>query len=460
VVSTIGTEVIVGASIAVVGAGIAGLSAAFDLQKAGHEVVVYECDDMAGGRMADRIVNGICVHTGASVIFPFNKAMFELIDEMGIRGDVVGEGASDGAVTVNNGTIEYPLRLTFNPGFLLAHPAFGMRTKLRLATLLPDLLRSRLQVDPCMMHTAVRFDDETVTSYVERMVSREFLEDYVEPYFRAPWHWEPERISRAYLIALMGHVLGASELSFRFGIGQLTRTLASRLTVRTGVAVQSVAVEAQRCRLALVGRDGARTEHADFVVLAVPGTRVSEMLPGLDPVDRAFFDGIRYTRGARIYYALSDRNFAPCARWFTRRSTSRFSLFHAIPQDLLVPEGHVQPGYLQCEFTPQMSEQIAHEGGQSRLDGYARPEIARLYPEVADRIVGAAEQWWDDMLPEWYPGYARSVASFLSRREDLPSRVYYCGDYVSQSHAGGACASGRATAALLQHHWRSSAAHS
>ena len=37
--------------IAVVGAGIAGLSCAYELQKQGFEVVVFEQDDHVGGRM-------------------------------------------------------------------------------------------------------------------------------------------------------------------------------------------------------------------------------------------------------------------------------------------------------------------------------------------------------------------------------------------------------------------------
>ena len=34
---------------AVVGAGYAGLSAAYDLARAGHDVVIYEASDRAGG---------------------------------------------------------------------------------------------------------------------------------------------------------------------------------------------------------------------------------------------------------------------------------------------------------------------------------------------------------------------------------------------------------------------------
>ena len=37
--------------IAIIGAGIAGLAAGYELQKAGHDVVVFEKEKKAGGRM-------------------------------------------------------------------------------------------------------------------------------------------------------------------------------------------------------------------------------------------------------------------------------------------------------------------------------------------------------------------------------------------------------------------------
>ncbi len=75
-------------TIAVVGAGIAGLSAAYDLKKAGHSVTLYDINDFPGGRMADQVINGVNVHTGASIIFSFNAEMFDLIDELGIKDDL------------------------------------------------------------------------------------------------------------------------------------------------------------------------------------------------------------------------------------------------------------------------------------------------------------------------------------------------------------------------------------
>ena len=51
--------------IAVIGAGIAGLSCAYELQKAGHNVTVFEKESYIGGRMATRTKEGLPFDIGA-----------------------------------------------------------------------------------------------------------------------------------------------------------------------------------------------------------------------------------------------------------------------------------------------------------------------------------------------------------------------------------------------------------
>ena len=92
---------------------------------------------------------------------------------------------------------------------------------------------------------------------------------------------------------------------------------------------------------------------------------------------------------------------------------------------------------------------MEQESGQERLDAYVRDAVRAHYPSIDADIAGIAEQWWDDMLPEWYPGYAKAVATFLDEKRDGQGPLYFCGDYLSQSHTGGACASGRRSAGLL-----------
>ena len=54
--------------IGVVGAGIAGLSCAYELQKAGYDVVVFEKNDYVGGRMASRAKKGLLFDIGANFL--------------------------------------------------------------------------------------------------------------------------------------------------------------------------------------------------------------------------------------------------------------------------------------------------------------------------------------------------------------------------------------------------------
>jgi hypothetical protein len=55
-------------STVVIGAGLAGLSAAITLQNAGHEVLVLEASDRAGGRVASDVVDGFILDRGFQLI--------------------------------------------------------------------------------------------------------------------------------------------------------------------------------------------------------------------------------------------------------------------------------------------------------------------------------------------------------------------------------------------------------
>ena len=52
----------------VIGAGLAGLSAALTLQRAGAEVTVLESSDRAGGRIASDLIDGFILDRGFQLI--------------------------------------------------------------------------------------------------------------------------------------------------------------------------------------------------------------------------------------------------------------------------------------------------------------------------------------------------------------------------------------------------------
>jgi monoamine oxidase len=70
----------------VIGAGLAGLSAADELRAAGHDVVVLEARDRVGGRVwSRRLGNGAVIEMGAEFLLPGNTAVRELAQRLGLE---------------------------------------------------------------------------------------------------------------------------------------------------------------------------------------------------------------------------------------------------------------------------------------------------------------------------------------------------------------------------------------
>ena len=77
--------------VAIIGAGFGGMAAAYDLRKAGHEVIIFESADFVGGLASgfkepqwDWSVEKFYHHWFAS-----DKHMLGLIEELGMSADVI-----------------------------------------------------------------------------------------------------------------------------------------------------------------------------------------------------------------------------------------------------------------------------------------------------------------------------------------------------------------------------------
>ena len=85
-----------GGRVAVVGAGISGLVAAHELQRAGVEAVVLEADDRPGGKIDSSQVSGLTVEVGPDGFVARDPAAAELCHRLGLGTDLV-EPATSGA---------------------------------------------------------------------------------------------------------------------------------------------------------------------------------------------------------------------------------------------------------------------------------------------------------------------------------------------------------------------------
>jgi monoamine oxidase len=77
------------ADVIVIGAGITGLSTAYEMPKAGRSVLVLEASDRVGGRIITRERNGDRVEVGTRYLLSGYENALALVDEPGMRDELV-----------------------------------------------------------------------------------------------------------------------------------------------------------------------------------------------------------------------------------------------------------------------------------------------------------------------------------------------------------------------------------
>ena len=130
--------------IAIIGGGIAGLAAAFELEKAraaGAEIeyAVFEARDRLGGCMASEIIDGAVLERGPDSFLTEKSAAAELCREVGLGDDLVPSNDAERKtyLAIRNRLIPLPDGLMFlvptKPMATALSPLFSFSTKARMA---------------------------------------------------------------------------------------------------------------------------------------------------------------------------------------------------------------------------------------------------------------------------------------------------------------------------------------
>ncbi len=146
------------ADVVVVGAGLAGLTAAYDLTRLGLAVVVLEASDRVGGRVRDVVLSsGGSVELGAQWVGPEHNSLRLLANELGI--DLVSVPTAGTHILVRDGSaIPFTGRIP---------EAMATRTALLDAIATLDRLAATVQGDPKAL---ALLDSQTAQSWLSAHV--------------------------------------------------------------------------------------------------------------------------------------------------------------------------------------------------------------------------------------------------------------------------------------------------
>ncbi|WP_030261579.1 protoporphyrinogen/coproporphyrinogen oxidase [Streptomyces violens] len=409
--------------VAVIGAGIAGLTTAHELQRAGLSVRVYEKQRHVGGRMRSFRHDGYTIDEGAEQLPRHGyRATWELIERLGVpEGDVPRIGGRLGmwrGARARPGVAE--------PSALLTGAGLGPRARLDLARFLAQLGRQRAEFDADHPERTP-LGTTTVKELAGRYHSD--LHDYLlQPVAGSFFGWDTARSAAAPMLSLLLDAGGpASWHTYASGMDLLARRLAAGLDVVTGSEVHEVVADRDSAGLRIGG--GVVTARA--AVLCVPAPVAARLHANPSADEAAYLSACTFTPTLKVS-CLLDRPLGP------RAGVEPLYL-------LLTPDA--EDSVLSGVIADHVKHSARAPAGKGLLTLIAHPRtipelLAAPEREVVERLTKAARRYVPGLekagmrnfvhafphgLPEATPTALRRRPSFMAR---ATSPVEYAGDWV------------------------------
>lgn len=265
-------------AIAVVGAGAAGLTAAWRLTSGGARVTLYEASSHVGGVLRTAEVEGARVDAGVQLVSGTHGALFALARQAG-AGDVLTKSPGYDALWRHG----RPHGIAYGSVSSMATSgALPIALKLRMAArYLPFLTREArgLDANDPAASGGVAFDGESIGEWGRREQGDDFVELLTYPLLAAYYGAEPEETSAAVYHALARVGMDVEVYGARDGFGALASAVADALKLRNAAVVTGARVRGVRVVDGGVEVDAAADGgRFDGAVLAVPARTAATLL--------------------------------------------------------------------------------------------------------------------------------------------------------------------------------------
>ncbi len=247
----------------VIGAGIAGLVAAYQLKKQGITPVVLEASNRVGGRMISSSSKGYLMDEGAQFLSSEYSILSKLIEEMELMQDYVETSCLVGVV--RRGKVK---KFRYDRPFSLLTGGL-LNTKEWMSFILGSLkLWKNTRKLPLNNYSAwIEYDNESTEEWSNQYFGKSLTEYFIEPLLEAFFFQRPDETSKALAMAI--NAFGAHKaktMTLKGGVGKLPELIAKNLDVRLNTSVNDISLTGNQ----LLINTSTENFKADNVILATP----------------------------------------------------------------------------------------------------------------------------------------------------------------------------------------------
>jgi phytoene dehydrogenase-like protein len=417
--------------VAIIGAGLAGLSCALSLENAGVRVILLEASDVPGGRVRTDMVEGFRLDCGFQVMLTAYPEARRLLD----YGALQLKKFDPGALVWHGGKFHHfadPFRNPLGAARFLLDPVVPVADKLGVAKL-------RARVQRGSWEEMFARPEKTTRDYLQSApFSAKMIERFFEPFFGGV-SLERELVTSSrffeflFRMFSMGDTVVPAE-----GMEQIPLQLAAKLragTLETGARVSRVTRTPQSFQIEI---EGSEKLEARAVVLAVAGNEGNSVLGGVGgwsvPEVRA------WNKTTAFYYAAERVTVDEPIILLNGEGRAAGPVNNVAVMSAVSP-AYAPPG-VHLVVASVVGEAPAEDAALMRLDEGVRAHISKwLGPDVRRwRLLGAyplARALPQQRHAEWEQATVRLGGA---------GGVYMCGDYRETASIQGALASGRRAA--------------
>lgn len=448
-----------GAEVAIVGGGIAGLTAAWRLREAGIPCRIFEAQNRSGGRMFSlrgHFAGGQSCELGGELIDTGHARIRALAEELGLLLDDLSVEEPDIRVE----TFHFGGQLRSEAEIVAAFGPVAERIRADMEPVSDDDLGAGGQ------GRARELDLLSVRGWFDRAGVSGWLRSLLDVGYTTEFGLETDEQSALNLLTMIGtepdsfRIFGESDERFRVKGGNdwivrgLAERLADSITLNSRLEALRTGPDG-RFVLSLRGAGGSREVHATHVVLALPFTLLRQVRLDLElpPPKRLAIDTLGYGTNAKLMIGYSERVWR-------RRHGAGGSLLTDRPLQLAWETSRAQPGAegILTNFTGgRHGVEIGQGSAAAQAEQFTR-DLEPIFPGVTAARSGMTETRFH------WPSFPWTLGSYASYRvgqwttigglEGAPvGRLYFAGEHCSVEAQGfmeGGCETGEAAAAAIR----------
>ncbi len=414
--------------IAVVGAGISGLICAYELQKKGFEVIVYEKENQVGGRMSSRSKNGLTFDIGANHLCGLYGSMQTYCKEFGITWKKMHFDV---------------YRIYRNKKIIKSYQAVGLLTRLRLAI---EFFRTRKQpkIDFFDLSSTVEYDNNNAYDHLKKRLGKEGADYFADPFSTTYQFHGAREIS-------LGVVAGVMQLlKFRNSGWNLHQTvggmiaLPQALTRHLNVKLSTPVNQVVGGKEVTITTD--KQEKFDAVILASTADCTKKIYSNPSDEEQQLLSSARYASTISLAFVVDVKKIPDISVvWVPRVESSTISGF---TNEKMKGEGFMtaQQSLLCVWLHEDYAKSIIGLSDTAIFDE-VKKELLKFCPWFSNEneLLSHDIQRWNCAMPKFYPGYLTQVKTFLEQEKN-ENNIFLCGDYLNSIWTEGALRCGQRTA--------------